>query len=602
MAWCSATQHGSTGCGAWPSPSSTSSPGSPRCSSAPATRSGGSTPTTFRPTRRTSSRSARCTRRSPAGRSVWPGCGPSSSSPPPPGRMSAGWKRSPACRCSACRWAPSGGKRSSSPIPFPSEGAMRQPIDVPPRPETRGELSRLFELQAAKRWELAGSDAGARRERLRRLKAALERHRAAIAEGIRRDFGRPAEESEFLEIHPTLQEVNDAIAHLGEWMRPEQVGTPLLLADTSSEIRWEPKGQVLILAPWNYPLFLVIGPLVGAVAAGNTVILKPSEKVPETNRALRQVVADAFPENEVAMVEGDASVAEALLALPFNHLFFTGSTRIGKVVMTAAARTLASVTLELGGKSPAYVAPGANLARAAQAIAWGKFVNAGQTCVAPDYVLVQESQRDELLRGLRASTVASYGPEEGWEKNSDFARLIDPGAFGRVKGPLDEAVQRGAKVAFGGSSDPAQRFIAPTALVDVPADAAILQEEIFGPVLPIVTYRTPGEALQYVRSRPQPLALYAFGNGRETRDALAGTTSGGACLNNVLLQFANPHLPVGGVGPSGLGNYHGRAGFRTFSHERSVLRQSGNPMSRWLAPPYAGRMNRLVSRLARFLE
>jgi len=434
------------------------------------------------------------------------------------------------------------------------------------------------------------------------MRDSLVKHRAAIAEGIRRDFGRSPDESEFIEIHPSFEEINYAIAHVREWMRPEPVEAPLLLADTASEIRFEARGQVLLLAPWNYPIFLILGPLVGAVAAGNVVILKPSEKVPETNRALRAFLADAFPEDEVAMVEGDASVAEALLALPFNHVFFTGSTRIGKVVMAAAAKMLASVTLELGGKSPAYVAPGANLARAARAIAWGKFVNAGQTCVAPDYVLVQEGQRDELLRGLRAATIASYGPEEGWEKNSDLARLIDPGAFGRVKGLLDEAVQRGAKVAFGGATDPAQRFISPTAVVDVPPDAAILQEEIFGPVLPLVTYRTPAEALQYVRSRPQPLAFYAFGNGRETRDALAGTTSGGASVNNVLLQFANPDLPVGGVGPSGLGSYHGRAGFRTFSHARSVLRQSGNPMSRWLAPPYAGRMNRLVARLARFLE
>jgi aldehyde dehydrogenase (NAD+) len=479
---------------------------------------------------------------------------------------------------------------------------MLQPIDVKPPSDARGELQRLFDLQAARRWELARSDAGARRARLRRLKSALERHRAAIAEGIRRDFGRSAEESEFIELHPTVDEVNDAIAHVGEWMRSEPVGTPLLLADTSSEIRWEPKGQVLVLAPWNYPVFLLLGPLAGAVAAGNTVILKPSEKVPETNRALRQVISEAFPEAEVAMVEGEASVAEALLTLPFDHVFFTGSTRIGKVVMAAAAKTLASVTLELGGKSPAYVAPGANVDRAAHAIAWGKFVNAGQTCVAPDYVLVQEGQREALLRALREATVQSYGPEEGWEKNGDFARLVDPGAFGRVKGLLDEALQRGAKVAFGGASDPGQRFIAPTVLVDVPPEAAILREEIFGPVLPIVTYRTPEEALQYVRSRPQPLAFYAFGTRAETRAAIDGTTSGGVCVNNTLLHLANPDLPFGGVGPSGLGNYHGHAGFRTFSHARAVMRQSGNPMSRWLAPPYRGTMNRLVARLARFLE
>ena len=221
---------------------------------------------------------------------------------------------------------------------------MRQPIDIPSRPGSHAELTRLFEQQSAKRWPLARSTAGERRERLRRLKSAVERHRVALAEGIRRDFGRAVAESEWIEIHPTLDEINAAIAHLAEWMRPEPAGTPVLLADTSSEIRFEAKGQVLILSPWNYPVFLFIGPLVGAVAAGNTAILKPSEKVPETNKVLRQIVAEAFPEDEAAVVEGEANVAEALLTLPFNHVFFTGSTRVGKLVMAAAAKTLASVT------------------------------------------------------------------------------------------------------------------------------------------------------------------------------------------------------------------------------------------------------------------
>jgi aldehyde dehydrogenase (NAD+) len=333
------------------------------------------------------------------------------------------------------------------------------------------------------------------------------------------------------------------------------------------------------------------------------VILKPSEKIPETNRALRAVLADAFGENEVAMVEGDASIAEALLELPFDHVFFTGSTRVGKLVMAAAAKTLASVTLELGGKSPAIVAPDANLPRAAHAIAWGKFVNDGQTCVAPDYALIQEGQRQAFLDGLRAALERLYGPESGWATNGDLARLVDPGAFARVKGLLDDAVQRGAKVVVGGDANPAQRYLAPTVLVDVPADAPVLQEEIFGPVLPLVTYRSFEDALSWVRNRPKPLALYVFSRKNSTVEAtLAETTSGGVAVNNTLLHLANPGLPFGGVGASGMGNYHGRAGFRTFSHERSVLRQQGNPMSRWLAPPYASRMNRMVARLARLLE
>jgi len=339
------------------------------------------------------------------------------------------------------------------------------------------------------------------------------------------------------------------------------------------------------------------------VAAGNVAILKPSEKVPETNRALRAVLAEAFPENEAAMIEGEAQVAEALLELPFDHVFFTGSTRVGKLVMAAAARHLASVTLELGGKSPAIVAPDAVLSRAASAIAWGKFVNVGQTCVAPDYVLVQEGQRQALLDGLRGAIERSYGPESGWASNPEIARLVDAGAFARVKGLVDDAVQRGAKVVVGGTANPAQRYLAPTVLIDVPADAPVLQEEIFGPVLPVVTYRTFDDALAYVRNRPKPLAMYVFSrSGSKVEEALTETTSGGVCINNTLLHLANPGLPFGGIGPSGMGNYHGHAGFRTFSHERAVMRQQGNPLARWLAPPYGARMNRMVARLARFLE
>ena len=381
---------------------------------------------------------------------------------------------------------------------------MRQAIDMGSKQDWRGEIRRLFDRHAASRWSVAHSTAADRRKKLQRLRASLEKHRAAVAEGIRRDFGRSAEESEFIEIHPSFEEINFAIAHLGEWMRPEPVEAPLLLADTASEIRWEPKGQILILAPWNYPVFLTLGPLVGAIAAGNVMIVKPSEKVPETNRALRAVLADAFGEDEVAMVEGEVPVAEALLELPFDHIFFTGSTRVGKAVMAAAAKTLASVTLELGGKSPAIIAPDAALQRAAHAVAWGKLVNAGQTCVAPDYALVQEGQRQPFLDGLRTAIERSYGPESGWATNPELARLVDPGAFARVKGLVDDAIQRGAKAVVGGQANAAERYLAPTVLIDVPPDAPVLQEEIFGPVLPVVTYRTsrtPSRTSGAVRSR-----------------------------------------------------------------------------------------------------
>ncbi len=244
------------------------------------------------------------------------------------------------------------------------------------------------------------------------------------------------------------------------------------------------------------------------------------------------------------------------------------------------------------------------LGRAASAIAWGKFVNAGQTCVAPDYVLVQEGQRQALVDALRGAVERSYGPEVGWATNPELARLVDPGAFARVKGLLDDAVQRGAKVVVGGSANPTERYLAPTVLVDVPPDAPVLQEEIFGPVLPVVTYRTLEEALAYVRSRPKPLALYLFSKSAPHRRRRPSPRRARAesCVNNTLLHLANPGPPFGGIGPSGMGNYHGRAGFKTFSHERAVMRQQGNPLARWLAPPYGGRMNRMVARLARWLE
>ena len=369
---------------------------------------------------------------------------------------------------------------------------MLQPIDVKP-PDSRAEPQRLFDLQAARRWELARSTAPERRERLRRLKAALERHRAALAEESGATSVAPPTSRSSSRSTPRSRRSTTPSPTSAEWMRSEPVGTPVMLADTASEIRWEPKGQVLILAPWNYPVFLVLGPLADAVAAGNTVILKPSEKVPETNRALRQILTDAFPEAEVAMVEGDASVAEALLALPFNHILFTGSTKVGKLVMAAAAKTLASVTLELGGKSPAYVAPGANLERAARAIAWGS----SSTPARPASPRLRAGPGGAARgAGGRAPRIdgGQLRSRGGWARNGDLARLVDPGAFARVKGLLDEALQRGARVAFGGTTDAGQRFIAPHGAGRRAAGCGHPQEEIFGPVLPVVTYRTEAEA------------------------------------------------------------------------------------------------------------
>jgi aldehyde dehydrogenase (NAD+) len=477
---------------------------------------------------------------------------------------------------------------------------MRQPSEHPGA-AVETEIRRIWELQAKKRWPLAKSRVSERRARLKRLGAAVEKHRDAIHHAIRQDFGKAPEETELTEVHIVLEELGHTLRNLADWMRTEQVDAPLLLAGTSSEVRHEARGHVLVLAPFNYPFHLAVLPVLSAVSAGNVVVLKPSEKTPATARIIRTILAEAFPEDEVAVIDGDGSVAEALLEFPWDHVFFTGSTQVGKKVMAAAARHLSSVTLELGGKSPAVVDRSAHLARAAGTIAFGKFVNAGQTCVAPDYVLVPEELRDALVGELRTAVQSFYGPDA--KASADYCRIIDDRAFGRLKGLVDGAVKSGAKVAFGGDADPATRYLAPTVLVDVPPDAAVMEDEIFGPVLPVLTYRTLQESVDFIRARPPPLALYVFARSRREANAvLDGTASGGACVNNAILHLANPDLPFGGIGPSGLGNYHGHAGFRCFSHERSVLRQRGNPLSRFLNPPYTGRMNRIVARLARWLE
>ncbi|MGO8970318.1 MAG: aldehyde dehydrogenase family protein [Myxococcaceae bacterium] len=477
---------------------------------------------------------------------------------------------------------------------------MRQPSEQQGAALT-SDIRRIWDLQSKKRWEVAQSSAAERRTRLKRLAAAVQKHRAAINLAVQKDFGKAPEETDLTEVHIVLEELGHTVRNLADWMRPEAVDAPLLLAGTSSEVRHEARGQVLVLAPFNYPFQLAVLPVVSAVAAGNVVVLKPSEKTPATAALIRTVLSEAFPEDEVAVIDGDAQVAEALLEMPWDHIFFTGSTAVGKKVMAAAAKHLSGVTLELGGKSPALVERSANLQRAALTIAHGKFINGGQTCVAPDYVLVPEELREKLVAELRTVVENFYGANP--QTSPDFCRMIDDRAFGRLKGYVDAAVRGGAKVAFGGESDAATRYLAPTVLVDVSVDAAVMQDEIFGPVLPVLTYKTAEEALAFVRARPAPLALYVFATSRREADrALDGTASGGACVNTTIFHLANPDLPFGGIGPSGVGNYHGRAGFRCFSHERAVLRQRGNPLSRFLAPPYAGRMNRLTARLARWLE
>lgn len=465
--------------------------------------------------------------------------------------------------------------------------------------EIRAELRRVFEKQRARRWEMARTTAGERVGRLRKLRAAVEARREEIARAMKADFGKPAAEVELSEIHPVLSEIAHTSAHLHEWMRPQPVDTPVLLAATRSELRYEPRGVALVIAPWNYPFGLLMTPLVAAIAAGNCAMLKPSNKTPHTSHVLKELVSSTFDESEVALFEGSVALGDALLELPFDHVFFTGSTRVGQKVMAAAARHLASVTLELGGKSPVVVDASADAGAAGERVAWGKYLNAGQTCIAPDYAFVHESKAEAFLASLRAAVARFYGAsEEARAQSHDLCRLVDRASFTRVAAAIEGTVAAGARVEIGGRPDPETRFIPPTVLSGVAPDAPLMVEEIFGPVLPVLTFRERAEVFRHVQARGKPLALYVFARDEEAvEDVLRNTSAGGTVVNNVLLHYGNPNLPFGGVGASGLGSYHGHHGFKAFSHERAVLRQTGPALIKLFFPPYRGRVHALARRL-----
>lgn len=485
--------------------------------------------------------------------------------------------------------------------------SILRPADRPSpasAPGLAAEAARIFAAQQENRWRVAATGARERAAKLERLAGAIAAQRGAIAAAAYADFRKPAPEVELTEIHPVLAEIRVSVRHLEAWMRPRPVATPLLLAGTASEVRSEPRGVVLIMAPWNYAFSLVVAPLVAAVAAGNCAVLKPSEKTPATSAFLKRFIAELFEEGEVAVVEGGAEAAEALLDLPFDHVFFTGGTRIGRAVMAAAARHLASVTLELGGKSPTIVDETADVRAAAQRVVWGKFVNAGQTCVAPDFVLVHASRAAAFVAEAKRALDARYGPEGAARAATpDFCRIVDAGHFARLVDVLERAVAAGAVVETGGEHEEGERYLAPTILSAVTFDSPVMEEEIFGPILPVLAYTDLDAALVRLRALGKPLALYLFSRSRHVVEhVLAHTTAGGTSVNATMMHYGNPYLPFGGVGASGHGNYHGAYGFRAFSHERAVLRQREPSLARFLFPPYRGLVHAIGRRFLRLLE
>ena len=477
-------------------------------------------------------------------------------------------------------------------------------VVLPPRPSIGtpppGELERLFALQRAHRWTMARTTARERIARLRRLKDAVLRHQVELHEAVHRDFRKAPPETDISEMLIFRLEVEHAIRHLRRWMRPHRVATPWILTGTRSVIRYESRGVVLILAPWNYPIGLVLNPLVAAIAAGNCVIVRPSEKTRYTARVLKQVVSEALPEEEAAVVLGDVDTAQALLSLPFDHVFFTGSSRIGQLVMRYAAEHLTSVTLELGGKTPALVDRSADPARAAEAIMWGKFLNAGQTCLAPDYVLVPPELEEAFVAECRRVLRRFLGAHPSHAESPDYCRIVDDAAYRRLAAEIDAAVQAGARIAEGGDRDPAARFLAPTIVTGVTADMPLMREEIFGPVLPVVRSATLDDAIAVVNSRPKPLAVYVFARDRSAVERVnAGTSAGATVVNDVFIHYGNLDLPFGGVGWSGQGSYHGRHGFLAFSHQRAVIEDRGLAISRLFHPPYGARARRVIDLIAR---
>lgn len=436
-----------------------------------------------------------------------------------------------------------------------------------------------------------------RRAALASLRAAIQRREADVVAALAADFGKPETEVILTEILPVLAEIRHTSANLKRWMRPKKIAPTLATFGTSARIRPEPRGVCLIVAPWNYPFNLALGPLVSCLAAGNSAIVKPSEMTPATSALIAEIVAETFDPSLVTVVEGGKEVSTALLALPFDHIFFTGSPAVGRIVMEAAAKNLTSVTLELGGKSPTIVGPGADLAKAAQWIAFGKFANAGQTCIAPDYLFVHESVKDAFVAALRERIAASYGSDPA--ASPDLARIVNEHHAGRLRGLLDDATTKGAKLLLGGTQEGTR--LAPTLLEAITPEMDIDREEIFGPVLPIMPYADLDDVIARINARPKPLALYVFDRDRAFADRIiAATTSGGVGVNLTVMHYTHPGLPFGGVNNSGIGAAHGEHGFRAFSHERGILedRFSSLPM---LFPPYGRRARRLAAMAKRFL-
>lgn len=435
-----------------------------------------------------------------------------------------------------------------------------------------------------------------RKQQLVALKNALLKHQDKLIKAISADFGhRSDDESKLADIMPIVMSINHAIKHLREWMKPEKRKVSMLFQPATNKVMFQPLGVIGIMSPWNFPVLLSLGPLVAAIAAGNRSIIKPSEFTPYTNRVLGEIIQDAFSIDEVAIVDGDAELAATFSELPFDHLLFTGSTEIGKLVMASAAKNLTPVTLELGGKSPAIIAPDVSAEFAASRMLYGKCLNSGQTCVAPDYVLCPETMVDELVNSLKQQFDQLYPNLD----KGDYSSIVNDRQHSRIEHLLNDATQKGAKViSLGSNSNELPRTIALKLLLGCNEKMSIMQQEIFGPLLPIITYQNIDQAIALVNSKPRPLALYIFTNNKKLENRMLNQThAGGVCVNDTINHVAQEDLPFGGIGASGMGKYHAIEGFRTFSAAKSVLRRGRFYSASVAFPPYGKFIHKLIYRV-----
>lgn len=467
---------------------------------------------------------------------------------------------------------------------------------------SKNETADLFRRQKEYTYRLAQTTPRERKAKLRRMLEYLNRHAEKIEQATFQDLRKPAPEARISELLTLTTELKYHIKHLDKWMKPQRVSTPLVAIGTDGYIRYEPKGTSLIISPWNYPINLAIKPLIYAVSAGCTAIIKPSEFAPRSADFIREMVRNLFLPEEVSVVEGDREAAECLLELPFDHIYFTGSPNTARKVMAAASKHLSSVSLELGGKSPSIIDQTADLASTARNIAWAKLINSGQSCIAPDYILVHKNVEGPFLEELKKAFQSMYDPKgEGVHRSADYGRIINSHHFDRLKSLYEDALAKGAKTVTGGGSNRDDLYIEPTVLVNIQMSMEMMKEEIFGPLLPVLTFESLELAVKTVNSMEKPLALYMHSRNPENiRYVLSHTSSGNALVNEVLLQFQHPEIPFGGIGNSGMGRANGFYGFREFSNPKGIIERKYGTM-RFLHPPYNERTARILNWLQRLM-